>query len=62
MDESAEDRAREAIENKEKAEARAREIKLREEAAKKAYEDMTGKTEAKPADAAKPAAVPAEQK
>ena len=26
---------------KEKAEARAREIKLREEAAKKAYEDMT---------------------
>ena len=61
MDESAEDRAREAIENEEKAEARSREIKLREEAAKKAYEDMTGKTEAKPADA-KPAAVPAEQK
>ena len=60
MDETAEDRAREAIENKEKAEARSREIKLREEAAKKAYEDMT-KTEAKPADA-KPAAVPAEQK
>ena len=41
MDESAEDRAREAAENKERAEARAREIKLREEAAKKAYEDMT---------------------
>ena len=46
MDESAEDRAREAAENKERAEARAREIKLREEAAKKAYEDMT-KTEKK---------------
>lgn len=45
MDESAEDRAREAAENKEREEARAREIKLREEAAKKAYEDMT-----KPAD------------
>ena len=45
MDESAEDRAREDRENKERAEARAREIKLREEAAKKAYEDMT-----KPAD------------
>ena len=45
MDESAEDRAREAAENKERAEARAREIKLREEAAKKAYEEMT-----KPAD------------
>ena len=41
--ESAEDREREAAENKEKAEARAREIKLREEAAKKAYEDMTKK-------------------
>ena len=41
--ESAEDRAREAAENKEKAEARAREIKLREEAAKKAYEDITKK-------------------
>ena len=41
MDETAEDRAREAAENKERAEARAREIKLREEAAKKAYEDMT---------------------
>ena len=41
MDESAEDRAREAAENKERAEARAREIKLREEAAKKAYEEMT---------------------
>lgn len=45
MDESAEDRAREAAENKEREEARAREIKLREEAAKKAYEEMT-----KPAD------------
>ena len=45
MEESAEDRAREAAENKERAEARAREIKLREEAAKKAYEEMT-----KPAD------------
>ena len=41
MDETAEDRAREAAENKERADARAREIKLREEAAKKAYEDMT---------------------
>ena len=41
MDESAEDRAREAAENKEREEARSREIKLREEAAKKAYEDMT---------------------
>ena len=41
MDETAEDRAREAAENKERAEARAREIKLREEAAKKAYEEMT---------------------
>ena len=39
--ETAEDREREIAENKEKAEARAREIKLREEAAKKAYEDMT---------------------
>ena len=46
MEESAEDRAREAAENKERAEARAREIKLREEAAKKAYENMT-KTEEK---------------
>ena len=45
MDETAEDRAREAAENKERAEARAREIKLREEAAKKAYEDMTKPTE-----------------
>ena len=54
MDETAEDRAREALENKEKAEARSREIKMREEAAKKAYEDMTGKT-----DSSKPAAVPA---
>jgi hypothetical protein len=41
--ETAEDREREIAENKEKAEARAREIKLREEAAKKAYEDMTKK-------------------
>jgi len=41
MDETAEDRAREAAENKERAEARAREIKLREEAAKQAYENMT---------------------
>ena len=41
MDETAEDRAREAAENKEREEARAREIKLREEAAKKAYQDMT---------------------
>ena len=42
-----EDRAREATENKERAEARAREIKLREEAAKQAYEDMTRKDESK---------------
>jgi len=41
MEENAEDRAREAAENKERAEARAREIKLREEAARKAYEEMT---------------------
>lgn len=41
MEESAEDRAREDAENKERAEARAREIKLREEAAKKAYENIT---------------------
>lgn len=41
--ESAEDREREAAENKEKAETRAREIKLREEAAKKQYEDITKK-------------------
>ena len=46
LEESAEDLAREAAENKERAEARAREIKLREEAAKKAYENMT-KTEEK---------------
>ena len=45
--ESAEDRAREAAENKEKADARAREIQLREEAAKKAYEEMTKKDETK---------------
>ena len=41
--ETAEDRAREAAESKEKAEARAREIRLREEAAKKQYEDITKK-------------------
>ncbi|MBQ7732134.1 MAG: hypothetical protein IJT68_09885 [Lentisphaeria bacterium] len=45
--ESAEDRAREAAENKEKSEARAREIQLREEAAKKQYEDITKKDGAK---------------
>ena len=45
--ETAEDREREIAENKEKAEARAREIKLREEAAKKAYEDMTKKNDKK---------------
>ena len=43
LEETAEDRAREAAENQEREEARAREIKLREEAAKKAYEDMTKK-------------------
>ena len=41
--ETAEDREREIAENKEKAAARAKEIQLREEAAKKAYEDMTKK-------------------
>ena len=41
--ETAEDREREDAENKEKAAARAREIQLREEAAKKAYENMTKK-------------------
>ena len=45
--ESAEDRAREIMENKEKAEARAREIQLREEAAKKQYDDITKKDETK---------------
>ena len=45
--ESAEDREREIAENKEKAAARAREIQLREEAAKKAYEEMTKKDETK---------------
>lgn len=45
--ESAVDRAREAAENKEKEEARAREIKLREEAAKKQYEGITKKDETK---------------
>ena len=45
--ETAEDREREIAENKEKAEARAREIQLREEAAKKAYEDMTKKDDKK---------------
>ena len=52
MDETAEDRAREALESKEKEEARSREIKQREEDAKKAYEGMTGAKQA-------PAAVPA---
>jgi hypothetical protein len=47
MAESAEDRLREATENKERAEARAREIQLREEAARKAYEEMTKKDEKK---------------
>jgi len=42
MDETAEDRAREALESKEKEEARSREIKQREEDAKKSYEDITG--------------------
>ena len=41
--ETAEDREREIAENKEKAAARSREIQLREEAAKKAYEEMTKK-------------------
>ena len=45
--ETAEDREREIAENKEKADARAREIQLREEAAKKAYEEMTKKDETK---------------
>ena len=45
--ESAEDREREIAENKEKADARAREIQLREEAAKKQYEDITKKNELK---------------
>ena len=45
--ETAEDREREIAENKEKAAARAREIQLREEAAKKAYENMTKKDETK---------------
>ena len=45
--ESAEDRAREIAENKEKAAARTREIQLREEAAKKQYEDITKKDEKK---------------
>ena len=45
--ESAEDRAREIAENKEKAAARTREIQLREEAAKKQYEDITKKDKKK---------------
>ena len=45
--ESAEDREREIAENKEKAAARTREIQLREEAAKKQYEDITKKDESK---------------
>lgn len=45
--ESAEDREREIAENKEKTEARAREIQLREEAAKKQYDDITKKDESK---------------
>ena len=57
MDETAEDRAREAQESKEKEEARSREIKQREEDAKQAYEDMTGAK--KPAALSNPAAVPA---
>ena len=57
MDETAEDRAREALESKEKEEARSREIKQREEDAKQAYEDMTGAK--KPAALSNPAAVPA---
>ena len=47
LSESAEDREREIAENKEKAAARSREIQLREEAAKKAYEDMTKKNDKK---------------
>ena len=45
--ETAEDREREIAENKEKAATRSREIQLREEAAKKAYEEMTKKDETK---------------
>ena len=45
--ESAEDRECEISENKEKAAARTREIQLREEAAKKQYEDITKKDETK---------------
>lgn len=41
--ETAEDREREIAENMEKAAARSREIQLREEAAKKQYEDITKK-------------------
>lgn len=47
LSETAEDRAREIAENKEKAAARTREIQLREEAAKKQYEDITKKDEPK---------------
>ena len=45
--ETAEDREREIAENLEKAAARSREIQLREEAAKKQYEDITKKDETK---------------
>ncbi len=45
--ETAEDREREINENKEKAAARALEIKTREENARKAYEEMTKKDETK---------------
>ncbi len=47
LTETAEDRAREIAENKEKAAARTREIQLREEAAKQQYEDITKKDEPK---------------
>ena len=47
LSETAEDRAREIAENKEKAAARTREIQLREEAAKQQYEDITKKDEPK---------------
>ena len=45
--ETAEDREREITENLEKAAARSREIQMREEAAKKQYEDITKKDETK---------------
>ena len=59
MDETAEDRAREAQDLKEKEEARTREIKQREESARQAYQDMTGAK--KPDASSNPAAVPAEK-